>query len=67
MQDSLKKFIVLLELLGSEYLLVQSAANFKNLTKNLDKKSEFLKDSLVNVVFKVTASGGDCLLNYIFK
>ena len=64
MQDSLKKFIVLLELLGSENLLVQSAAN---LTKNLDKKSGFLKDSLVNVVFKVTASGGDCLLNYIFK
>ena len=63
-QDSLKKFIVLSELLESENLVVQSAANFKNLTKKLDKKSEFLTASLVNLF---TASGGDCLLNYIFK
>ena len=63
-QDSLKKFIALSELLESENLVVQSAANFKNLTKKLDKKSEFLTASLVKLF---TASGGDCLLNYIFK
>ena len=56
MQDSLKKFMLLLELLKSEDLLVQSAGNLKNLKKNSGKNSEFLKPPLENVAF--TASGG---------